>query len=100
MLTSLAEADPGLADMSTLVLIGSSETRLIARARGAPVAADAANLRSGAMSLDPGQSALRASYGLDRIALPAAAAASSRPECRAPARPRSWRRSPRRRCSW
>jgi precorrin-3B C17-methyltransferase len=31
VLTTLAEADPGLADMSTLVLIGSSETRFIAR---------------------------------------------------------------------
>jgi len=30
-LTTLAEADPALADMSTLVLIGSSETRVIAR---------------------------------------------------------------------
>jgi precorrin-3B C17-methyltransferase len=29
--TTLAEADPGLADMSTLVIIGSSETRLIPR---------------------------------------------------------------------
>lgn len=27
--TTLAEADPGLADMSTLVLIGSSETRIV-----------------------------------------------------------------------
>jgi precorrin-3B C17-methyltransferase len=30
-LTTLGEADPGIVDMSTLVLIGSSETRLIAR---------------------------------------------------------------------
>jgi precorrin-3B C17-methyltransferase len=30
-LTTLAEADPGIADMSTLVLIGSSETRFIHR---------------------------------------------------------------------
>ncbi len=30
-LTTLAEADPGIADMSTLVLIGASTTRLIAR---------------------------------------------------------------------
>lgn len=36
MLTSLGEADPGLADMSTLVLIGSSETRLIARGAARP----------------------------------------------------------------
>jgi precorrin-3B C17-methyltransferase len=35
-LTRLDEADPGLADMSTLVLIGSSETRLIARDGGRP----------------------------------------------------------------
>ena len=35
MLTTLGEADPGAADMSTLVLVGSSETRLIAR-KGAP----------------------------------------------------------------
>ena len=31
VLTDLAQADPGLADMSTLVLIGSSQTRVIAR---------------------------------------------------------------------
>jgi precorrin-3B C17-methyltransferase len=33
-LTTLAEADPGVADMSTLVLIGSSETRFIERPSG------------------------------------------------------------------
>ena len=33
-LATLADADPGLADMSTLVLIGSSETRFIARGEG------------------------------------------------------------------
>ncbi len=31
VLTTLADADPGIADMSTLVLIGSSETRFIQR---------------------------------------------------------------------
>ena len=31
MLTTLGAADPSLADMSTLVLIGSSETRFIVR---------------------------------------------------------------------
>jgi precorrin-3B C17-methyltransferase len=31
VLTTLADADPGVADMSTLVLIGSSETRFIPR---------------------------------------------------------------------
>ena len=36
VLTTLGEADPGLADMSTLVLIGSSETRLIARGAARP----------------------------------------------------------------
>lgn len=30
-LTTLGEADPGLADMATLVIVGSSETRFIAR---------------------------------------------------------------------
>jgi precorrin-3B C17-methyltransferase len=35
MLTTLGEADPSIADMSTLVLIGSSETRFIERP-GAP----------------------------------------------------------------
>ena len=35
-LTTLGAADPGVADMSTLVLIGSSETRFIARENGAP----------------------------------------------------------------
>ena len=30
-LTTLAEADPGIADMSTLVIVGASTTRLIAR---------------------------------------------------------------------
>lgn len=35
VLTTLAEADPGLADMSTLVLVGSSDTRLIQRPGGA-----------------------------------------------------------------
>jgi precorrin-3B C17-methyltransferase len=33
-LTTLAKADPGIADMSTLVLIGSSETRFIDRPNG------------------------------------------------------------------
>lgn len=33
-LTTLADADPGLADMSTLVLVGSSETRLLPRRSG------------------------------------------------------------------
>jgi precorrin-3B C17-methyltransferase len=31
LVTTLSEADPGLADMATLVLVGSSETRLLAR---------------------------------------------------------------------
>lgn len=35
-LATLAEADPGIADMSTLVLIGSSETRFIAKTGGRP----------------------------------------------------------------
>jgi precorrin-3B C17-methyltransferase len=34
--TELAKADPGLVDMATLVLIGSSETRFIARPEGDP----------------------------------------------------------------
>ena len=34
--TDLAQADPGLVDMATLVLIGSSETRFIARPGRAP----------------------------------------------------------------
>ena len=34
VLTDLGAADPGLADMSTLVLIGSSETRFVAREDG------------------------------------------------------------------
>jgi precorrin-3B C17-methyltransferase len=34
--TDLARADPGLVDMATLVLIGSSETRFIARPDGEP----------------------------------------------------------------
>jgi precorrin-3B C17-methyltransferase len=29
--TTLAEADPALADMATLVIVGSAETRLVAR---------------------------------------------------------------------
>jgi precorrin-3B C17-methyltransferase len=36
VLTDLATADPGIADMSTLVLIGSSETRLVARGAAHP----------------------------------------------------------------
>lgn len=36
IVTSLAAADPTMADMRTLVLIGSAETRLIARPKGAP----------------------------------------------------------------
>jgi precorrin-3B C17-methyltransferase len=36
VLSTLGAADPGLADMSTLVLIGSSETRFILRPRGSP----------------------------------------------------------------
>jgi precorrin-3B C17-methyltransferase len=31
VLTTLGEADPGVADMSTLVVVGSSETRFIQR---------------------------------------------------------------------
>jgi precorrin-3B C17-methyltransferase len=34
ILTSLDRADPGLADMATLVLIGSSQTRIVERANG------------------------------------------------------------------
>jgi precorrin-3B C17-methyltransferase len=36
VLTTLGAADPGVADMSTLVLIGSSETRFIERPSGQP----------------------------------------------------------------
>lgn len=36
IITTLAEAEPGCADMSTLVLIGSSTTRLIARTQTQP----------------------------------------------------------------
>jgi precorrin-3B C17-methyltransferase len=36
VLTTLGEADPAVADMSTLVLIGSSETRFIVRPNGRP----------------------------------------------------------------
>jgi precorrin-3B C17-methyltransferase len=36
VLADLARADPGVADMSTLVLIGSSETRLVARGEARP----------------------------------------------------------------
>src|SRR5208283_5532975 len=36
VLSNLREADPGLADMSTLVLIGSSETRFVARGAARP----------------------------------------------------------------
>jgi precorrin-3B C17-methyltransferase len=36
IVTDLAQADPGLVDMATLVLIGSSETRFIARPDGDP----------------------------------------------------------------
>lgn len=32
VVTTLAEADPGLADMATLVIVGSSETRIVQRA--------------------------------------------------------------------
>ena len=49
------DADPGLADMATLVMIGSSETRWVARDSCAPLDADAAQLRSPTMSLDPGE---------------------------------------------
>jgi precorrin-3B C17-methyltransferase len=35
-LANLGDADPGLADMSTLVLIGSSETRFVARGDAPP----------------------------------------------------------------
>ena len=34
ILTTLGEADPGLADMATLIVVGSSETRFIARDGG------------------------------------------------------------------
>ncbi len=36
VLTTLAEADPGIADMSTLVLVGSSETRFVDRPDAPP----------------------------------------------------------------
>ena len=36
VVTTLGEADPGVADMATLVLIGSSETRLVTREGAAP----------------------------------------------------------------
>jgi precorrin-3B C17-methyltransferase len=36
LVTDLAKADPGLVDMATLVLIGSSETRFVARPKGDP----------------------------------------------------------------
>ena len=36
VLTDLGEADPGLADMSTLVFIGSSETRFVSRGAARP----------------------------------------------------------------
>jgi precorrin-3B C17-methyltransferase len=36
VLSDLEKADPGLADMSTLILIGSSETRFVARGAGRP----------------------------------------------------------------
>ena len=36
VLTTLGEADPAIADMSTLVMIGSSETRFVDRAGGSP----------------------------------------------------------------
>ena len=35
-ITTLREADPAIADMRTLILIGSSETRLVTRPAGAP----------------------------------------------------------------
>ena len=36
VVTTLGEADPGMADMATLVLIGSSQTRLVVRPGGTP----------------------------------------------------------------
>jgi precorrin-3B C17-methyltransferase len=36
VLSNLGEADPGLADMSTLVIIGSSETRFVSRGAARP----------------------------------------------------------------
>jgi precorrin-3B C17-methyltransferase len=36
IVTTLAEADPECADMATLVIVGSSETKVIARAGAAP----------------------------------------------------------------
>ncbi len=36
VITTIEEADPGVADMSTLVIIGSSETRLLARPEARP----------------------------------------------------------------
>jgi precorrin-3B C17-methyltransferase len=36
VVTTLSEADPSVADMRTLVMIGSAETRLIERPQGAP----------------------------------------------------------------
>lgn len=37
VVTTLGAADPGIADMSTLVMIGSSQTRVIQRAAGLPI---------------------------------------------------------------
>ena len=36
IVTTLSRADPAVADMRTLVIIGSSQTRLIARENGPP----------------------------------------------------------------
>jgi precorrin-3B C17-methyltransferase len=36
VLTTLAMADPGIADMSTLIIVGSSETRFVRRGGGPP----------------------------------------------------------------
>ena len=50
ILTTLGEADPGLADMATLIVVGSSETRFIARDGGRKWMVTPARLRGPAMS--------------------------------------------------
>ena len=54
-LTTLDEADASLADMATLIVVGSSETRFIAREGARPWMVTPRSYGARAMSRDPGQ---------------------------------------------
>ena len=102
VVTTLAEADPALADMRTLVIIGAAATRLdFPRGTAALGLYAARGSGNGAMSELLFQPRRPRPRHLPRhVRAIYAAARSSRPECQACALPRSSGRSPHRPNSW